>query len=335
MSWSSKTIPDSATFDDKKEGKIGRAKHSERPFNTVPILNSSVNADLANGVPLDAINVDDPNRSAKRRLRSASRAGLQGLRDLLKVFKSNAADDVSAAAPAPAMNAVDVSTPSRELSNVEARFSIDGGPSTPSDASSATKQKRKSLNLKRRSFLRSKSSLESMKIQGAEAALAQVEVTPPPMPINRRIEESKRMPTPPKPSLDTTWEAGSPLGHKPDPKEARAARRISLQSSIIKLKRTSIEGNRPSSTLPHTTDSRSTKTNDSNKQVLAPDRRQAWLSAPTQPLATTPRPHQTLPRQGAPVHLSTASTKTTNTSAPHFEVRLRRKHRRQHLWCRN
>ncbi|EPQ29955.1 uncharacterized protein PFL1_02627 [Pseudozyma flocculosa PF-1] len=65
---------------------------SAYPYNTAPAAAGS-RGSLFGAVSTDSIAIVDGNKSAKRRLRSASRAGLQGLKELLKAFRSNAHDD--------------------------------------------------------------------------------------------------------------------------------------------------------------------------------------------------------------------------------------------------
>ncbi|KAJ9478618.1 hypothetical protein PHBOTO_002128 [Pseudozyma hubeiensis] len=230
--------PGCETYDELRIRTDGRNKTSDRPYNTAPLL-SGPNVALGEGIASDGVDVGDVNRSAKRRLRSASRAGLQGLRELLKVFKGAPADDEGAEATGiaePGAVADDLQQPTRK--------SIDGRPSTPT----ASKQKRKSLNLKRRSFLRSRTSLDSVSAKAAEALTA-AEVTPPlplspedggnTQPSTYKIDRRKPEPSPAKSSLNTTWEAesGDQSREAVEPKRpasaaTKAGRRISFQSAL-------------------------------------------------------------------------------------------------------
>ncbi|SPO25220.1 uncharacterized protein UTRI_02666_B [Ustilago trichophora] len=234
VAWSNLTTPVRDSFDEKRsDGATSRSRHSERPFHTAPVI-SGANTPLGDVVPpLDGVDVGDANRSAKRRLRSASRAGLQGLRELLKVFKGAAGDDSVASSKACGTTEADMS---KDDPNDENRPSLDAGPSTPQ----TSKQKRKSLNLKRRSFLRSKSSLESMHIKSPDVPSTQAATPPmPTAPENGRYalssskaDRRKQVPSPSKSSLDVTWEAGSSAECSREAKETKAARRISLQSAM-------------------------------------------------------------------------------------------------------
>ncbi|GAC98885.1 hypothetical protein PHSY_006480 [Pseudozyma hubeiensis SY62] len=234
-------LPGWETSDELQSRTEGRSKTTDRPYNTAPVL-SGPNVALGEVIASDGVDVGDVNRSAKRRLRRASRAGLQGLRELLKVFKGTSADgegaDTSKSTGIAELGAVahDIQQP--------ARVSIDGRPSTPT----ASKQKRKSLNLKRRSFLRSRTSLDSVSAKGAEALTA-AEVTPPlPLspeevgtmqPSSHKIDRRKPEPSPAKSSLNTTWEAESADHSREaiEPKRPASAakkeiRRISFQSAL-------------------------------------------------------------------------------------------------------
>ena len=79
--------PNGETFGGKRNSADDRASTSERPVKTAPGLSSSSNPSLGDVSELNRDDVGDVNRSAKRRLRSASRAGLQGLWELLKLFQ--------------------------------------------------------------------------------------------------------------------------------------------------------------------------------------------------------------------------------------------------------
>lgn len=233
VAWSNLTTPVRDSFEEKRsDGGTGRTRHSERPFHTAPVI-SGANTPLSDVVPpLDGVDVGDANRSAKRRLRSASRAGLQGLRELLKVFKGAAGEDGVASSKATGTTEADMS---KDDPNDESRPSLDAGPCTPQ----TSKQKRKSLNLKRRSFLRSKTSLESMHVKSPDVPSTQ-EATPP-MPTapdngryalsSSKADRRKQGPSPSKSSLDITWEAGSSAERSREAKETKAARR-SLQSAM-------------------------------------------------------------------------------------------------------
>ncbi|SPO32109.1 uncharacterized protein UTRI_02666 [Ustilago trichophora] len=264
VAWSNLTTPMRDSFD--KTGKdTGHTKHSDRPFHTAPVI-SGANTPLGDAVPLlDGVDVGDANRSAKRRLRSASRAGLQGLRELLKVFKGAAGDDSVASTKATGTTEAGVS---KDDPNDESRQSLDAGPSTPQ----TSKQKRKSLNLKRRSFLRSKTSLESMQVKSPDVPSAQ-EATPP-MPTapengryalsGSKVDRRKQGPSPSKSSLDITWEAGSSAERSREAKETKAARRVSLQSAM-RDKRRSVDLAPP---VKAATDAQPTK--DSSAQLRRP-----------------------------------------------------------------
>ena len=268
IAWSNLATPDRSSFDDRRNGKgNGRPKHSERPFNTAPII-SGGSASRAEVAPLDVVDVGDVNRSAKRRLRSASRAGLQGLRELLKVFKGTAADDNAAGLTSKATGTTEADT-SRDDAREDARHSLDAG-AFPSPTS---KPKRKSLNLKRRSFLRSRTSLESMQA-GADVPSAQ-EATPP-LPsgtegsryaLSSSKERRKQGPSPSKSSLDITWEAGSSAERSLEAKQTKAARRISLQSALSTSKRRSVDLVQPAQ--PRSTDSRTAKQETLRRPSLA------------------------------------------------------------------
>lgn len=215
IQWSNLTTPSRVSFDEKQGAKFSRNKKSDRAFNTAPV-SAGLNGELPS---LEGVDVGDANRSAKRRLRSASRAGLQGLRELLKVFKGAEATSTGAAT-----KATD-SSPRREE---ESRASVD-----VSNSSTPAKQKRKSLNLKRRSFLRSKTSLDNLQAKGNEVTQ---EATPP-MPG----AAGKKQASPGKTSLDTTREASTMADARQQAKDVRAGRRISLQSALSG-KRRSIDG---------------------------------------------------------------------------------------------
>lgn len=64
-----------------------RASTPERPFKSAPSLSNSSVSSLGDVSALNRDDNGDVNRSAKRRLRIASRAGLQGLWELLKLFQ--------------------------------------------------------------------------------------------------------------------------------------------------------------------------------------------------------------------------------------------------------
>lgn len=255
---------DRGSFERRISAKDSRAEASDRLFNTAPTI-SGAGADVTS---LDIVDVGDANRSAKRRVRSASRAGLQGLRELLKVFKGAAANDTAATSSQPT-DATELGA-SRDGLNAETRDSMDARPLTPA------KQKRKSLDFKRRSFLRSKSSLESIQAKSASKSTAQ-EVTPPmPNPANLgryavptvKAEQRKQGPSTSKTSLDITWEAGSRDGR--DSKElsstVKSSRRISLQSAMSNMKRRSMEARpRADEAIPRSAGSRSSKADGSRR----------------------------------------------------------------------
>ncbi|SJX65946.1 uncharacterized protein SRS1_16500 [Sporisorium reilianum f. sp. reilianum] len=248
MEGSDLTTPDRESLDMTRNGEAAaRAKPSERPFNTAPAL-SHANASSAEVAVFDGVDVGDANRSAKRRLRSASRAGLQGLRDLLRVFKGTTADDATAASAAAGSKTGGMAETADATTNEQQpRYSIDGRPSTPS----ATKQKRKSINLKRRSFLRSRTSLESVSAKAAEGQTTQEAAPPLPVspdgarytlaPSSSSSKVDRRRPDPSlsKSSLDITWEAGSAdrsrdgrIAQRSASATSKAVRRISLQSAL-------------------------------------------------------------------------------------------------------
>ncbi|TKY87688.1 hypothetical protein EX895_003269 [Sporisorium graminicola] len=257
------TTPDSEIPHVMGSEETNRNKSLERSFNTAPALGSA-NASSGEVAVFDGVDVGDANRSAKRRLRSASRAGLQGLRDLLRVFKGNAVDDVAAAAAAASSKGGSVAEEdvltTDDLKEQQPRHSLEGRPSTPS----ASKQKRKSLNLKRRSFLRSRTSLESVSAKAAEGQI--IMEAAPPLPVSpeggrftpalsSKIDKRQPDPSPSKTSLDITWETGA-ADRSRDGREAqrsasatsKAVRRISLQSALSasSIKRRSVDGPRPS-----------------------------------------------------------------------------------------
>ncbi|CDU22977.1 uncharacterized protein SPSC_01607 [Sporisorium scitamineum] len=260
---SNQTTPDRESLDVTPNDGAGRVKASERPFNTAPAF-SGANTSSGEVAAFDGVDVGDANRSAKRRLRSASRAGLQGLRDLLRVFKGSAVDDATPAGLKTGSMAV-ADTTTDEVKEQQPRYSMDGYPSTPS----ASKQKRKSINLKRRSFLRSRTSLDSVSAKAAEGQTSQEAA--PPLPLSpeggrytpasssssSKFDRRRAEPSPSKTSLDITWEAGS-ADCSGDGREARrsasstakAVRRISLQSALSgsSSKRQSVDGG-PSSLL--------------------------------------------------------------------------------------
>ncbi|SNX83673.1 uncharacterized protein MEPE_02380 [Melanopsichium pennsylvanicum] len=277
------TTPDRDSFDDGRFAKPIRTKRSsERPFNTAPV-NVGLN-EPTEVVSLNGVDVGDANRSAKRRLRSASRAGLQGLRELLKVFKGAVADEIQA----PSKNSFETDA-AKDDTKDEMRYSLDRGPTTPP----TSKQKRRSLNLKRRSFLRSKTSLESMQVKPSDLISAQE--TTPPMPTlsdsNRsaystgKFERKMQGPSQSKSSLDITWEDGSRDAKKQPGTHAKAGRRISLQSALsgkrrsVDLAHTSVQ----STKQLHTTDSRS-----ANLDL----RRPSLAVRPQSNLITTPDPRR-------------------------------------------
>ncbi|SOV09143.1 uncharacterized protein UDID_15050 [Ustilago sp. UG-2017a] len=223
IQWSNLTIPSRVSFDEeKRNARSNRTKNSERAFNTVPVHGA-----LSEVAPLEGVDVGGVDRSAKRRLRSASRAGLQGLRDLLKVFKG-----AETASSVPGIKATE-SSPSKE----EPRTSVDiSNPCTP-----AKRQKRKSLNLKRRSFLRSKTSLDNLESKDTNAAAQEVTPPMPSIPLTT-VAGNRKQPSPGKVSLDTTWEVvAAKAGEEKQRKESRAGRRISLQSALSG-KRRSVDG---------------------------------------------------------------------------------------------
>ena len=230
------TTPDRETLDDKQSEDVGRKKSCDRFSNTAPAL-SGANANLDDTAEFAEVDVGDVNRSAKRRLRSASRAGLQGLRDLLRVFKGDNSPEVTKASGTTEVNVTADDTKEQSGHLIDR-------PSTPS----AAKQKRRSINLKRRSFLRSRTSLDSISAKAAEGPSAP-EVAPP-LPLSpeagryaqtpaTQVDRRKPGPSPPRSSLDITWEAGSPdrsrggrEAQRPVSATTRAVRRISLQSAL-------------------------------------------------------------------------------------------------------
>lgn len=223
IQWSNLTIPSRVSFDEeKRNARSNRTKNSERAFNTVPVHGA-----LSEVAPLEGVDVGGVDRSAKRRLRSASRAGLQGLRDLLKVFKG-----AETASSVPGIKATESSS-----SKEEPRTSVDiSNPCTP-----AKRQKRKSLNLKRRSFLRSKTSLDNLESKDTNAAAQEVTPPMPSTPLTT-VAGNRKQPSPGKVSLDTTWEVvAAKAGEEKQRKESRAGRRISLQSALSG-KRRSVDG---------------------------------------------------------------------------------------------
>ncbi|KAF6767418.1 hypothetical protein PSEUBRA_004748 [Kalmanozyma brasiliensis GHG001] len=177
--------------------------------------------------------VGDINRSAKRRLRSASRAGLQGLKELIKGFRNNAGDD----------NGTTKVNAGTDDATDPSGLAIDGRPTTPS----ASKQKRKSLTLKRRSFLRSRTSLDSVHAKDADM-LTSSDVAPP-LPVSPESirsahpsppkfeQREQRKPAPPlfRSSLETTRESSSvdEPAKRSTLSSSKSTRRVSLQPTRI------------------------------------------------------------------------------------------------------
>ncbi|GAK64186.1 uncharacterized protein PAN0_004d2396 [Moesziomyces antarcticus] len=251
---------DSAPQDEDERNQRGlKDDGSQRPktqmFNTAP-ASSDPNSSLELGLNLDGVDVGDANRSAKRRIRSASRAGLQGLRELLKVFK-NAGPIEGVSTPPSKLEAVSLA----DESNGEALQSIVASAGTPT----TTKQKRRSLTLKRRSFLRSKPSLEVIRAKsdvGGEADEA------PPMPSGAdgaHVGCSTAQEQSPS-RRDTRSNAASSTTTAITTSSSKASRRVSLQSSRSTTQRRSVDGvqtgqsgSRPPSALRHRSDSKSAK----------------------------------------------------------------------------
>lgn len=259
VGWSNFATSERRSVDDKRSEAGSRTLDSERPFNAAPIINGA-SSGLTVATPYDEIDVGDANRSAKRRLRSASRAGLQGLRELLKVFKG-AAGAESALSSSKAVGIFQ--SVSTGMSVDEARDSIDGGPLTPP----ASKQKRKSLNLKRRSFLRSKASLESMQAKNTDGTSgSREETTHPPVAgtaeryslAMRKSEQRKRDSSPSKVSLDATLDIRA-ADHSLDAKDtAKAIQRNGFYSALGSAKRLSVDTSAQTSML-QSTDTKASK----------------------------------------------------------------------------
>ncbi len=232
----------------------GGQRPKTQTFNTAP-ASSDPNSSLELGLNLDGVDVGDANRSAKRRIRSASRAGLQGLRELLKVFKS--------AGPVEG-----VSTPPSKLEAVSLADESNGQQSIDADAGTptTTKQKRRSLTLKRRSFLRSKPSLEVIRAKsdvGGEADAM------PPVPsgndgalLGRSTVQEQ---SPSRRDTRNNVASSTPTATAAS-SSSKASRRVSLQSSWNTTQRRSIDGvqisqssSRPASALRQRSDSKTAK----------------------------------------------------------------------------
>lgn len=232
----------------------GGQRPKTQTFNTAP-ASSDPNSSLELGLNLDGVDVGDANRSAKRRIRSASRAGMQGLRELLKVFKS--------AGPVEG-----VSTPPSKLEAVSLADESNGQQSIDADAGTptTTKQKRRSLTLKRRSFLRSKPSLEVIRAKsdvGGEADAM------PPVPsgndgalLGRSTVQEQ---SPSRRDTRNNVASSTPTATAAS-SSSKASRRVSLQSSWNTTQRRSIDGvqisqssSRPASALRQRSDSKTAK----------------------------------------------------------------------------
>ncbi|PWZ01698.1 hypothetical protein BCV70DRAFT_78795 [Testicularia cyperi] len=157
----------SLNFSEVSSRPSQRIMHAPAPTVTTPAhhpyrlgATASTESSTSLGGPISVDNLDsaDGSRSAKRRLRSASRAGLQGLKELIKAFRGNANDEdtdlLKASAKSPPPSSTSSCVLSRKSIDVS-RAPIDEGEAIPS-STTPVQSKRRSLNLRRRSFLRAK-----------------------------------------------------------------------------------------------------------------------------------------------------------------------------------